>query len=188
MNKIIKKSIDQHLGLLSDIKNELYDLIFDASKIILNATKNHKKIIWCGNGGSASQANHLSAELLGGMYKEKKEPFNSICLNTDTAFITAWSNDDSYKNIFVRQLKAVAQKGDILILLSTSGNSANIVNAAEFASINNLKVISLTGNDGGKLSGLSDMNININSDSTQRIQEMHILAGHILCDIIENSL
>jgi D-sedoheptulose 7-phosphate isomerase len=187
MNKIINQSIDQHINLLSNIKDDLYPLIVEASKIVLHATKNNKKIIWCGNGGSASQANHLSAELIGGMYKDKKDPFHSICLNTDTAFITAWSNDDSYKNIFVRQLKAVGEKGDILVLLSTSGNSYNIVKAAQFASIHGIKVISLTGNDGGELTRHSDITINIDSNSTQRIQEMHILVGHILCDIIETS-
>ena len=122
------------------------------------------------------------------MYKKKIKPFKSICLNVDTAFITAWSNDDSFDNIFVRQLEALGGSGDILIGLSTSGNSANVVNAAQFAHENKLKVISLTGNDAGILNKHSDININIPTNSTQRIQEMHILIGHILCDIIEDSL
>jgi len=121
------------------------------------------------------------------MYKKKVKPLQSICLNVDTAFITAWSNDDSFDNIFVRQLEALSESGDILIGLSTSGNSSNIVEAAKFASSNKVKVISMTGNDGGKLSNHSDININIPINSTQRIQEMHILIGHILCDIIESS-
>ena len=129
----------------------------------------------------------MSAELIGGMYQQKIKPFKSICLNVDTAFITAWSNDDSFDNIFVRQLEALSQPGDILIGLSTSGNSPDILNSAKFAQSNDLKVISLTGNDGGDLKKLSDININIANDSTQRIQEMHILIGHILCDIIEQS-
>jgi len=125
---------------------------------------------------------------VGGMYQKKNKPFQSICLNVDTAFITAWSNDDSFDNIFVRQLEALSDNGDVLVVLSTSGNSSNIVNATKFAQSNNLKVISLTGNDGGDVKNSSDINININSDNTQRIQEMHILLGHIICEITEQSL
>ena len=182
MNKLIKNSLKTHSEALQLINES--DII-DAINIILNAINEGKTIFWCGNGGSASQANHLSAELIGGMYQKKIKPFKSICLNTDTAFLTAWSNDDSFENIFVRQLEALSKSGDILIGLSTSGNSLNIVNAAKFSNLNNLKVISLTGNNGGNLKTHSIVNINIESDSTQRIQEMHILIGHILCDIIE---
>ena len=185
MKDLINNSLKHHSDVLQLIDKSI---IVNTANIILDAINEGKTIFWCGNGGSASQANHLSAELIGGMYQKKIQPFKSICLNVDTAFITAWSNDDSFNNIFERQLEALSKSGDILIGLSTSGNSANIVNAAKFASTQNLKVISLTGNSGGKLSKFSDIDININSNSTQRIQEMHILVGHILCDIIENSL
>jgi D-sedoheptulose 7-phosphate isomerase len=121
------------------------------------------------------------------MYKDKKSPFKSVCLNVDTAFITAWSNDDSFNNIFTRQLEGLAQSDDILIALSTSGNSKNIINAAKYCNDNNIKIISLTGFDGGILKNLSDININIATNSTQRVQEMHILVGHILCDVVEHS-
>ena len=170
------------------IKSIDQDKVRRASETIIKSLTNGKKIFWCGNGGSASQANHLSAELVGGMYQKKIKPFQSICLNVDTAFITAWSNDDSFDNIFVRQLEALSDNGDVLVVLSTSGNSSNIVNATKFAQSNNLKVISLTGNDGGDVKNSSDTNININSNNTQRIQEMHILLGHIICEIIEQSL
>ena len=122
------------------------------------------------------------------MYKKKKSPFRSICINTDTSFLTAWSNDDSYENIFTRQLEALGDPGDVLIVLSTSGNSKNVVNAANLAKKDNIEVISLTGNDGGKLKNISNVNINIPSRNTQRIQEVHILVGHILCDIVEQTL
>ena len=121
------------------------------------------------------------------MYSSSAHKLNSICLNVDTAFLTAWSNDDSFENIFSRQLQANAKKGDILIGLSTSGNSSNINNAAIYAKKFGIKVISLTGNDGGKLKSISDLNINIDSNSTQRVQEMHILIGHIICDMIERN-
>jgi len=184
MNELINNSIKDHSEVLEHIDK---DMISSASDIMIDAIGNGKTIFWCGNGGSASQANHLSAELVGGMYQKKIKPFKSICLNVDTSFITAWSNDDSFNNIFTRQLEALGESGDILIGLSTSGNSSNIVEAAKFASSNKMKVISMTGNDGGKLSNHSDININIPINSTQRIQEMHILIGHILCDIIESS-
>ena len=183
MKDLINKSLKHHSAVLQLVDES--DII-NSANIILNAINEGKTIFWCGNGGSASQANHLSAELLGGMYQKKIKPFKSICLNVDTAFITAWSNDDSFDNIFVRQLEALSTSGDILIGLSTSGNSSNVVKAAQFAHSNKLKVISLTGNNGGILNNHSDININISTNSTQRIQEMHILIGHILCDIIEN--
>ncbi len=184
MKDLIKKSIQDHTDVLKDIDK---DIINSACNIILEAINNGNTVFWCGNGGSASQSNHLSAELIGGMYKKKIKPFRSICLNIDSAFITAWSNDDSFDNIFSRQLEALSRPGDVLISLSTSGNSTNILNGAIFAQSNQLKVISLTGNDGGKLKKNSDININIPNNSTQRIQEMHILIGHIICDIIEKN-
>ncbi len=185
MKKLINSSIQNHTKTLENINQEM---INSASGIMIDAIKEGKTIFWCGNGGSASQANHLSAELIGGMYKEKNKPFKSICLNADITFITAWSNDVTFDNIFSRQLEALSMPGDVLICLSTSGNSANVLDGAVFGQSNKLKVISLTGNDGGKLKSYSDVNINIPSESTQRIQEIHILIGHILCDIIEQSL
>ena len=185
MKSFINSSIKNHASALKLINDS--DII-NSANIILNAISQGKTIFWCGNGGSASQANHLSAELIGGMYKKKINPFKSVCLNIDTAFITAWSNDDSFDNIFVRQLEALGKSGDVLIGLSTSGNSVNVVNAAQFARLNKINVISLTGNDSGLLNKYSDLNINIPINSTQRIQEMHILVGHILCDIVEKNL
>ena len=185
MNKnLIKQFIEEHLNTVEQFDESK---ISDAVKLMIETIESGSKIFWCGNGGSASQANHLSAELIGGMYKNKINPFNSICLNVDTAFLTAWSNDDSFENIFTRQLQANGKEGDILIGLSTSGNSININNAASYANKSGIKVISLTGNDGGKLKSISDLNINVDSESTQRIQEMHILIGHIICDLIERN-
>ena len=184
MKDLINSSIKSHTEALNLIEEKK---IHQASDLIKKSLSESNTIFWCGNGGSASQANHLSAELIGGMYKDKKSPFKSICLNADTAFITAWSNDNSFDNIFSRQLEGLAQNGDMLIALSTSGNSKNIINAAKYCNNNNIKIISLTGFDGGLLKNLSDININISVNSTQRIQEMHILVGHILCDIVEHS-
>jgi len=185
MNKIINKSIVDHITTINSLDISKIELM---AKSTLEVVKNGNKIFWCGNGGSASQANHLSAELVGGMYKDKKAPFKSICLNVDTAFISAWSNDDSFDNIFVRQLEALADSGDVLIALSTSGNSQNIINAVKYCKKKEIIIVSLTGFDGGELKKKSDLNINIPVDCTQRVQEMHILVGHIICDLIEKDL
>ena len=185
MTDLINSSIKSHAEALNLIDEKK---IHQASDLIKKSLSENNTVFWCGNGGSASQANHLSAELIGGMYKDKKSPFKSVCLNVDTAFITAWSNDDSFDNIFSRQLESLAQSGDILIALSTSGNSKNIINAVQYCNKNDIKIISLTGFDGGLLKDYSDININISINSTQRIQEMHILIGHIICDIIEKDL
>ena len=185
MKDLINKSIKSHTEALNLIDEKI---IHQASDLIKKSLSEDNTIFWCGNGGSASQANHLSAELIGGMYKDKKSPFKSVCLNVDTAFMTAWSNDDSFDNIFSRQLESLAQSGDILIALSTSGNSKNIINAVQYCNKNDIKIISLTGFDGGLLKDYSDININIPINNTQRVQEMHILIGHIICDIIEQDL
>ena len=183
MKDLINSSIQSHSEALNLIDEKK---IHHAGDLIKQSLSENNTIFWCGNGGSASQANHLSAELIGGMYKDKNPPFKSVCLNVDTAFITAWSNDDSFDNIFARQLESLAKSGDILIALSTSGNSKNIINAVKYCNENDIKIISLTGFDGGRLKDYSDININIPIKNTQRIQEMHILIGHIICDIIEN--
>ena len=183
-NNLIKQFIEEHSKTVKKFDSSKID---NAVKIMIDALNSGSTIFWCGNGGSASQANHLSAELIGGMHRNKIKPFNSICLNVDTAFLTAWSNDDSFENIFSRQLQANGKKGDILIGLSTSGNSININNAVSYAKKSGIQVISFTGNDGGKLKSISDLNINVNSESTQRIQEMHILIGHIICDLVEKN-
>lgn len=181
---IITKSIDLHKSAI-DLIN--FDEINEAASLMISTLNDRNNIFWCGNGGSAAQANHLSAELVGGMFKNKIKPFRSISLNVDSSFITAWANDNSFEKIFSRQLEALGNEGDILICLSTSGNSKNILDVAKFAQKNNIKVVSLTGNNGGDLKNLSNINININSSNTARIQEMHITIGHILCEIVEQS-
>ncbi len=185
MDKNITTALKEHSKSLDKID---IDRINTATELIKKSLTSGNKVFWCGNGGSAAQANHLSAELIGGMYKDKKAPFKSICLNVDTAFISAWSNDDSFDNIFVRQLEALADSGDVLIALSTSGNSQNIINAVKYCKKKEIIIVSLTGFDGGELKKKSDLNINIPVDSTQRVQEMHILVGHIICDLIEKDL
>jgi len=179
---IISSAISQHNEVIKKINVDEIEVVVE---VLIDAIKNGSSILWCGNGGSASQANHLSAELIGGMHKEKKMPYKSISLCTDTTFLTAWSNDDSFDNIFARQIQSLSQPGDILIGLTTSGNSTNLINAFKLANQRGVITVSLTGNNGGKLKQLSKLNVNVDDSCTQRIQEMHILIGHILCNLIE---
>ena len=188
MNKLILQSLKDHFGLKDKMLRNLPSQIEEIASLLIKTLQNNNKLMWCGNGGSAAQAEHLSAELLGGLNKKKVNPFFSICLNSDSSFITAWSNDNSFDNVFSRQVQAFGKKGDVLILLTTSGNSLNQINAVKICKNLGVNVISLTGNNGGELLKLSDYNINIDSSSTQRVQEMHIMIGHILCDLVEESL
>lgn len=187
MDDSIIKAISNHFDLKEEALNNYPHQIEKIGKLLISTLKNKNKLMWCGNGGSAAQAEHLSAELLGGLNKKKIEPFFSLCLNSDSSFLTAWSNDSSFDEIFSRQIHAFGKENDILILLSTSGNSKNQINAAKACKKIGVKVISFTGNEGGLLKKESDLNFNVNSSSTQRIQEMHIMIGHIICDFVEKN-
>lgn len=182
--QIINDSIDVKTKILQYCVND----IESASEILIKAVKEGNKILWCGNGGSAADAQHMAAELMGGLRSHDRPAIASLALTTDTSFITAWSNDTDYETIFSRQIEAIGGSGDVLIAISTSGNSSNIVEAVNMAEKMNMRIIILTGKNGGKLSGRKDIVINIPSDDTQRIQEGHLLTEHILCEMLESSL
>lgn len=184
MKKRIKEIIENHFLL----ENNLYSLIDDIHILhnqIINSLDKGKKIMVCGNGGSAADAQHLAAEFTGRFVKERKA-LNAIALTTDTSAITAISNDYSFNDVFSRQVEAIGYKGDILLGISTSGNSKNIINAINKANQLEISTLSLLGNNGGKIFKLSNHSIVINSNNTARIQEMHILIVHILCDLIDS--
>ena len=181
---VIQESAKIKLSMLEECIGD----IESAAKMMLDAIRNGKKILWCGNGGSAADAQHMAAELMGGLRSHSRKPIASIALTTDTSFITAWANDTSYDEIFSRQLKALGKSDDVLIAISTSGNSKNIVKAINQAKINKLKVISFLGHKGGKCKGKGSLDLIVNSNSTARIQESHITIGHIICDLIEKEL
>ena len=151
MDNSIVKAISDHFNLKDEALDYYPQKIEEIGKMLISTLKNKNKLMWCGNGGSAAQAEHLSAELLGGLNKIKIDPFFSLCLNCDSSFITAWSNDSSFDEIFARQVKAFGKKGDVLILLTTSGNSMNLINAAKECKDLGVKVVSFTGNDGGSV-------------------------------------
>ena len=161
--------------------------IFASSNILSNCIKNKGTVFWCGNGGSASDSLHLSAELIGRLNKNRR-PLASISLSGNPSTLTCISNDFGYNKVFSRQIEALGKKNDVLVAISTSGNSLNILDAIKMAKKKKMKIISLLGKSGGKSKGLSNINIIIPSNSTARIQEMHILIGHIICDLTEKKL
>lgn len=153
--------------------------------MITETVLNGNKLLVAGNGGSASDAQHIAAEFTGRYVKERK-PLAAIALSTDTSALTAISNDYGFEQVFARQLEALAQPGDLFLGISTSGNSGNVLKAFESAKLAGCKTLGLSGNDGGKMTAFCDLNIVVPSDITARIQEMHILIGHIFCKAVDD--
>jgi len=182
---LIKKRMQESIEAKVDFLKET-DNILSASDLIVKSLKNNGKVLIFGNGGSAADAQHIAGEMVAKFLVERKA-LPAIALTTDTSIMTAWSNDyeEGFKNIFARQIEAHARQGDILIGISTSANSENVIRGLkkgrEIGTIN----ISLTGKDGGKIKGISDVNINSSSSSTPRIQECHEIAYHIICELVE---
>ena len=185
--EIISRNIYELRELLNKFSDDEINKIITISSVIVKTINSGGCIFWCGNGGSASDSQHLSAELIG-RFKKNRIPFKSLSLNSDTAAITCISNDFGYENLFSRQLEALGNKGDLLIVLSTSGNSRNIEKVLEKAKIEQIQTISLLGKGGGLIKNMADYSLVIKSDITARIQEMHTLIGHIICEIVEEEL
>jgi len=184
----IKSQISESILVKEAVLNLCVEDMSSAASIMIRSLQNGGKILWCGNGGSAADAQHLATELMGGMTSHERKPIPSIALTTDSSFLTAWANDTDFESVFSRQLQGLGRAGDVLIGISTSGNSANIIAAIKQAKFKNLSTIVFTGRSGGKLQGLSDISINVPSEDTQRIQESHIMIGQILCGLIEDDL
>tara|TARA_B100000287_G_scaffold142169_1_gene133907 strand:- start:1519 stop:2094 length:576 start_codon:yes stop_codon:yes gene_type:complete len=185
MKENIKNQILESVKIKNKIFEDGVEQIEKAAEILINCTKNGGKILWCGNGGSAGDAQHLATELMGGMTDHDRMPIPSIALTTDSSFLTAWSNDIDFDSIFSRQIQGLGQEGDVLVGISTSGNSENVINAIRQAKYKNLKTIVLTGKTGGNIDGIADVSIKVPSNNTQRIQESHIMIGQILCSLLE---
>jgi len=186
MEHIIKQHLEEHLSVASQIES-LKAQIQSIAQTLIQALKDHKTIFWCGNGGSASDSQHLAGELIGRFVGHRK-PLKSIALNADSAVMTCIVNDYGYEYIFSRQVEGLGTKGDVLIGITTSGNSQNVLNAYKTANEIGMKTIGLLGKGGGKAASLVQQSIIVPSNTTARIQEMHILIGHILCDLIEEGL
>ena len=185
MKENIKNQILESAKIKNKIVEDGVEQIEKAAEVFINCIKNGGKIFWCGNGGSAGDAQHLATELMGGMTDHDRKPIPSIALTTDSSFLTAWSNDTDFESVFSRQIQGLGEKGDVLVGISTSGNSKNVINALKQAKYKNLKTISLTGKTGGNLDGVADITIKVPSNDTQRIQESHIMIGQILCSLLE---
>lgn len=181
---LIQSSIDVKQALLDNV--DLIESINRSSVEILNALKSGNRIYFCGNGGSAADAQHLAAEFSGRFYKDRKA-LPAEALHCNTSYLTAVANDYGYDMVYSRIIEGITLEGDILVGLSTSGNSANIIKAFETARNRHVKTIGLTGQSGGVMKGLSDILINVPSQDTPRIQESHIMVGHIICQLVEES-
>jgi D-sedoheptulose 7-phosphate isomerase len=184
---LIKNSFDEHLQLIQEVSQTLNRQISDCAEILFDSLKRGNKILICGNGGSAADAQHIAAEFVG-RFETERAALPSIALTTDTSALTALANDYGFERIFARQVEALAREGDVLIAISTSGNSPNVVSAVMSARAKGCKIIGLTGAKGKKLAALCDACILIPADRTARIQEAHITIGHIWCEIIDERL
>jgi D-sedoheptulose 7-phosphate isomerase len=185
----MKNAFSESLALISTLEQDhiFQKHIHDAAMIMSKALKQGNKILWCGNGGSAADCQHLSAELVAKL-NHVRPALASLSLTTDTSFLTAWINDTNKSHaLFSRQIEALGKKDDVLIAISTSGNSENIIEAVKKAKSQGLKTIVLSGKGGGKLKHMADLELIVPAENTQRIQEMHILIGHTLCEEIENA-
>lgn len=182
ISDIIKSSIDVKQQLLAD--ENLLNQLATVTDVITKAFQNGNAVYFAGNGGSAADAQHLAAEFSGRFYKDRKA-LPSDALHCNTSYLTAVANDYSFDVIYARLLEGLAKKGDVLVGISTSGNSGNIVKAFEMAKTIGVTSIGFTGEKGGKMKDLSDYLINVPSNTTPRIQESHILVGHIICELVE---
>jgi len=189
--ELIRSEIQRQLAESAEVKRRLavknLDGIQKAAELLLKAVQNDAKILLCGNGGSAADAQHMAAELVARLRYERRA-VAALALTTNTSTLSALSNDYDFSQVFVRQIEAFGKKGDILIGISTSGTSENVVKAVKYAKSLGLTTIVLTGSSGGKLAKLADLTIAVPADNVQRVQEAHITIGHIWCDLIEQSL
>ena len=171
------------------IQNQCMDDILSAVDLLVKAFKDGKKLLLCGNGGSAADCQHIATELMIRLSRDIKRPaLPAIALTTDTSNLTAGGNDIGFENVFARSIEGLGNEGDVLLAISTSGNSPNIIKAVEMAKVKKLKVISFLGGTGGKLKDIVHLPIIVPSSNVQRIQEGHITVAHIICELVENDL
>lgn len=189
MNPRISESIAQSIAAKQSIltDGDFIARIEKAADMIITSLKGGGKIHFCGNGGSAADAQHLAAELSGRFYYDRP-PLNAEALHCNSSYLTAVGNDYGYEHIFARLLRGTGHKGDVLIGISTSGNSKNILYAYDVCKELGINIISMTGETGGKMKEASDLLLNVPSTDTPRIQESHIMIGHIICELVESTI
>jgi len=184
---VLARSLEEHLKTFQALIDSRLAEIEAAGSLIWEALKSGNKILLCGNGGSAADAQHIAAELVG-RYEQERRAFPAISLTTDTSALTAVSNDYGYEEVFARQVEALAVPGDVLIAISTSGKSPSVVKAADQARARGCKTIALTGCSGEPLTAHCDLAVVVPSDRTSRVQEAHITIGHLWCEIVDRAL
>ena len=185
--KRIKHQIETSMRLQKALYDHFIDIIYEVSQKMVEAYRRHRKLLWMGNGGSAADAQHLSCELVSKFYMER-EALSSVALTTNTSLLTAIPNDFTFESVFERQVEALAESGDLLIGITTSGRSPNVIRAFKKGKTMNTTNIALTGSYIDDIDASSDYVIAVPSEETPRVQEAHILIGHILCQLVESTL
>ena len=185
INKCISNSVENYQRVLNDeiLQENIENIVVKS----VDAFRNDKKMLFCGNGGSASDAQHIAAELSGRFYSDRP-PLYAEALHVNSSYMTAVANDYGYKETYARMVEASGRKGDVLVGISTSGNSPNVVKAMLNAKEIGMLTVGFTGSKGGKMKEICDIMIQVPSDDTPRIQEVHILVGHIICQLIEEEM
>jgi D-sedoheptulose 7-phosphate isomerase len=186
MSTLFLENLDEHNALLSGL-HSLNDAVLQAGQLAARVLQQGGKILFCGNGGSAADSQHLAAELTGRFIHDRR-PLAAMALSTDTSALTCIANDYAFDEVFARQVKGLGRAGDLLIGISTSGNSRNVIRAVEEARLLGMHTLGLLGRDGGQLRQLCERSVIVPSAVTARIQECHILIGHTLCGLIEQEL
>ena len=187
MKNTIKARIEQSVEVKEDLHKSQVEHIEKAARLIISTLKNGGKLLLFGNGGSAADSQHIAAELVG-RFKKERRALAAIALTANTSILTALANDYGYDVVFSRQIEALAKEGDVVMGLSTSGSSKNMIGALNRARAIGAKTIGLTGAGGGTMKNFCDCLITVNSKDTARIQESHIMIGHIICELVENEL
>jgi D-sedoheptulose 7-phosphate isomerase len=189
MKDLIQKSFRESIAVKQAILTDdaFLQKIEQAAQAFITTFRGGGKILFCGNGGSAADAQHLAAELSGRFYTDRP-PLYAEALHVNSSFVTAVANDFGYDEVFARMTEAAGRRGDVLVALSTSGNSPNILKAIEKGKNQGMIIVGVTGTTGGKMAGLCDILLNVPSADTPRIQEAHILIGHIICEIVEKEM
>jgi len=187
MDKIIQKRFKESAEVKARFLKENLAKLLEVIKLISHTFEAGSRVFFFGNGGSAADAQHIAAEFVN-RYIMDRPPLPAIALTTDTSILTSIANDMAFSEIFSRQLKALGKEGDVAVGISTSGNSPNVIRAFEVAKEMGMKSVALTGNDGGVLTKIADLSLTVSSNSTPRVQETHILVGHLLCEMVEHQL
>jgi D-sedoheptulose 7-phosphate isomerase len=186
MNTAIRDMLEESLELKKSFFSAAGDSIEDLSQRLRRAFASGNKVLLFGNGGSAADAQHIAAELVG-RFRRERDPLPAVALTTDSSILTGIANDYGYDQVFARQVRALGRSGDIAIGISTSGNSPSVLQAMAVAREMGLTTVALTGGDGGKLGSLAQIHLNVPHRRTDRVQEVHIMVGHILCQLVEEA-